>query len=137
MSTPPVPHLLDQADEHIRAGRLGPAEACAEAALRADPRNARGHFVMGVLRAETGRLEDAVESYHRSLTAEPRNFHGYVNVGAVLQRLGRFEQAASAFAQAVALRQDPQVLNALGWVLAKANRPADSEDPRAIIKEVP
>lgn len=126
MSTPPVPVLLDQADAHIREGRLGPAEACAEAALRLEPRNPRANFVMAVLQAETGRLEDSVESYHRSLQAEPRNVHGYANVGTVLRRLGRFDQAASAFAQAAALRQDPAVLDSLGYVLAKANRVADS-----------
>jgi len=126
MSTPTVPLLLDQADAHIRAGRLGPAEACAEAALRLEPTNARGHYVLAVLQAETGRLEEAVESYHRSLRAEPRNFHGYANVGLVLQRLGRFEEAASALAQAAALRQDPSVLNALGFVLARAHRVGDS-----------
>lgn len=122
MSTPPAEVLLDQADAHIRAGRLGPAEACAEAALRAEPANARAHYVMGVLEATTGRLEDAIESFHRSLRSEPRNVHGYTYVAGVLQQLGRFEQAASALAQAAALRQDPGVYNALGYALARSNR---------------
>ena len=122
MSTPPVGVLLDQADEHIRAGRFGPAEACAEAALRTEPGNARAHYVLAVLQSQTGRLDAAIESYHRSLRAEPRNFQAYVNVGAVLQHVGRFEEAASALAQAAALRQDPGVLYALGFALAKARR---------------
>ena len=126
MSTPPTTVLLDQADEHIRAGRLGPAEACAEAALRAEPASARGHYVMAVLQASTGRLGEAVESFHRSLRSDPRNFHGYTNAAGVLQRLGRFEEAANALAQAAALRQDPGVYASLGYALAKVNRVGDS-----------
>lgn len=126
MSATAANTLLDQADEHIRAGRLQEAEACAVSALRADAGSARAHFVLAVLQGEAGRWEAAVQSYDRSLQAFPRNFDALANVGAIHQRLGRHEHAIAAFRDALAIRPDPVVCNALGYALAKAGKLEES-----------
>ena len=126
MSATAANTLLDQADAHIREGRLAEAEACATSALRADSANARAHFVLAVLQAESGRLEAAVQSYDRSLQAFPRNFDALANVGALHQRMGHHAHAVAAFRDALALRPEPVVANALGYALAKAGRLEES-----------
>ena len=64
-------NLLAAALQHHKGGQIAEAERCYRRALKAQPRNAAAHHMLGILLAQTGRAAPAVESISRAVDIEP------------------------------------------------------------------
>ena len=58
---------------HVRAGRLGDAQAAFERVLDRDPRDAYAHLQLGAIASQGGRREMAIEELERALELAPRD----------------------------------------------------------------
>lgn len=112
---------------HHRAGRLAEAKSIYEAALAADPGNAEGLHLMGVLTLQSGSPQEALAFLDRAVAADGSvaKYHG--NRAAALAALGRKDDAVAAMEAAVACDPaDALQRENLANAYAEAGRTADA-----------
>ncbi len=97
---------VERAVEHHKAGRLDDAAMEYEAALMADPDNARASHYLGVLKLQAGRTAQAVDLLARAAAAQPDVAEVRNNYGVSLREQGRNGEAATEFTAALAIRPD-------------------------------
>jgi tetratricopeptide (TPR) repeat protein len=96
--------------------------------LRAEPRNAEGHFHLAISQQALGRLEDATRALRAALTLAPVVARYHAALGALLQQRGMLQQAASELRRASELDPtDPHTQVALASALAGLDDPAAGE----------
>lgn len=78
---------------HHQAGRLKEAEDAYCAALAAAPNEAKGLYLLGVLRMAGGRLDEALDLLQRAVAAAPDDTDARFNLGNALYRAGQLEAA--------------------------------------------
>jgi tetratricopeptide (TPR) repeat protein len=83
-------------------------------AVRADPRCAAPHAVLGMALLELGRSKEALESYDRALALDPDNSELLNNRSNALLQQGRVEEAIEGYDRALARKPD--------YVAAHVNR---------------
>lgn len=95
----------------------------AERAVRAAPREAALHDVLGTRYLAAGRLADAVRAFQQALTLEPSSPEATNNLGVALLQGGRATEAVPYLRRAAAVRQgDPRVYFNLGNALRDSGR---------------
>jgi Flp pilus assembly protein TadD len=106
---------LEQAVEHIRAGRLNEAETLLLTVNRDSPGAERADFLLGSVQFSTGRLEAALQSFERYTTAQPSDGAGWRMLGAVYAARGDHRSAGKALQSACDLApKDPDACYYLG-----------------------
>jgi Flp pilus assembly protein TadD len=117
---PDIAQLLAQAWEQQRARNLDEAARLCEQALTADPENADGHHLLGVLACQLGHADVAHHHLGRALGQRPRDAALHGLIGTVCRTLGRPAEARASLEAALRLDPDSAAAhNDLGIVLAE------------------
>jgi tetratricopeptide (TPR) repeat protein len=106
-----LPALFGLATVRCQQGRLEDGIEIARRLVKAEPKYAAAHNLIGLAQQRLGRHEVALNQFDRAVAADPKFADGWINRGNVLQGLGRFPQAIESFGRAVAL--DPHSTSAL------------------------
>jgi serine/threonine-protein kinase len=109
-------------------GRYVDAEAAGREAVKLDPRNAEGHFRLGLALMSQDRFADAAEAFRASNTLMPFPTTAF-NLGSCLSRLKRWPEAEAGFRQAIQL--DPKYALAhreLGSLLLERGDPGGAAE---------
>lgn len=128
-AAPPIEELLAQGESLVHARRFGEAEACANAVLARQPRNARGHYILALCALFQQRPQAAAESLERALKQERTNAQYHFVLGMALAALGRHGDAVVSYRRALQFR--PQFFEALanmGSALEAARRFEEARD---------
>ncbi|HEY3175766.1 MAG TPA: tetratricopeptide repeat protein [Candidatus Polarisedimenticolia bacterium] len=100
--------IMEEADQDLMAGRLGPAERKFGRVAASDPADARAAFGLGLALSRQGRHREALASIERAALLEPGNTdHAYVRAH-TLALLGRREDAVAAFESILKVDPDRQ-----------------------------
>ena len=107
---------------HARAatGDVAGAIADAEAAIALNPRDARSHNELGILRVDSRNTDAAIAAFRRATELDPRYARAWNNLGSALRDAGRLAEAEAAYARAA--DADPR------YVVAWVNRGAALRD---------
>jgi tetratricopeptide (TPR) repeat protein len=89
--------LIQQALDHVRAGRTREAARCLTARGGIALADAFGCNLLGMVHAGDGRLEQALDAFNRALRLAPGAPDVHLNRALTLQRLGRMEAAIAAY----------------------------------------
>ena len=115
--------LLERAIAHMHQSQWTEASKLLEAALQADPTEARALRLLGTTRFMSDRPHEAVELMKSSVAIDPHSSSTHQNLGTVYLALGRTAEALDSFQSAV--RLDPESTDAhfnLGVAHQQANR---------------
>jgi len=104
MISPSQNRLLNQADLHVRAGRVKRATAIYQQVLRQDPACTEALFALAILLHDAGEFEAAARRLRELLKYRPELAEVHFNLGTILNSLGRRDEAIAAFTQAVELQ---------------------------------
>jgi protein O-GlcNAc transferase len=118
---------LEAAIQHHQRGDFGEAERLYRAVLRAEPRHADAHHLLGFLFLQRGEPRAAVAAIRRSLEIEPQQPSGWLNLGLAWQQAGQHQEALDCLERALVIAPDyPEALNNRGDVLIELGRPAEA-----------
>ena len=123
-----VQHLIEQALQAHRAGRLEEAETLYKQALVEQPRHPDALHLAGVVALQTGAAEQAIGLIRRAIEVQPKNpaFHG--NLAQACLALQRVADARVAFRRAAALDpREPQFAVGAANCLAMQGSVAEAE----------
>ncbi|MEZ6034486.1 MAG: tetratricopeptide repeat protein [Planctomycetaceae bacterium] len=116
--------LLDQADLHLRAGRVKRAKALYQQILRQDQKCSEALFAIALLLYDAGELEAAAERLRQLLNLRPELAEAHFNLGTILNALGQLESASEAFTRAIELQPSfADAHNNLGIVYREQGHP--------------
>jgi tetratricopeptide (TPR) repeat protein len=119
--------LLDRAIAYMHQSQWIEASNLLEAALKADPTEARALRLLGTARFMSDRPHEAVKLMKRSVAIDPHSSSTHQNLGTVFLALGRTAEALESFQNAV--RLDPESTDAhfnLGVAHQQAKRFAEA-----------
>jgi DNA-binding response OmpR family regulator len=91
--------------EKLAAGDVAAAMQLAEKAVKADPFDARSHFVLGNTLQRAGRIYEAISEYERVVELAPNQFNALKNLAALYERQGFKAKAVEMWTRA--LEQSP------------------------------
>ncbi len=97
---------LREATEHFQAGRLHQAEVLCRRLLQADPINAEGWHLLGMLGQRAGQYQAAAELVRRAIALAPHNAGFWNNLASIYHDADDFDQAGECLRQALRLRPD-------------------------------
>jgi tetratricopeptide (TPR) repeat protein len=122
-----VPSLLAQAQKALEARDLEQAKSYLHQALRADPKSAEAHLMLGAAEFQGGETDRAIESYRRGLELRPASFSGHYNLALAYLRKRDRAGGLRELRRAVALdaRHADAVYN-LGLVLLDSGQPEEA-----------
>jgi tetratricopeptide (TPR) repeat protein len=116
-------HILEEALNHHRAGRLAEAEAIYRQILALDARHPDGLHLLAMVEQQRGRNEIAVEMIRRAIAGKPNEAAYHSNLGTILQAQGKLDEAAACFERALVLKPDwAEVHSNLGNVFQTQGR---------------
>lgn len=119
--------MLGAAARHLRAGRLGQAQADARKVLAARPDHAEALHVLAVATARSAGPQAGIPLFERAIAIDKDNPAVHANLGAALQGAGRVREAAAAFRRAIELQPDfAQAHFNLGAALQALGRPDEA-----------
>lgn len=114
---------LDYAEARRAAGDLEGAQAAAASVVEGDPKNARGHFVLGRILLRRNENEKAAQQLELAVAGDPTFEHGYLLGVAYLKRKAP-DRAAAIFAEMLAGFGDtPAIHMDFGRAYAEAGYP--------------
>jgi tetratricopeptide (TPR) repeat protein len=114
---------LREAHARSEEGRLAEAAQLYEAALRLDPRHARAHYNLGLVRLRSGRIDAAVGYFAAAIEEQPDFAEAHNAAGIALRMLGRHEEAIAHYQKALAVKPDyAEAENNLGTALRTLER---------------
>jgi len=114
---------LNQAADHLRAGRLAEAEVLFRQVLAQKPKHADALHLLGVTASKASRSTEAVELIRRAIAVDPRQSVFHNNLGLGLLTVGQIEEAIAEFRAAISLRPDSlDTYNHLGNALCELGR---------------
>jgi|RhiMethySRZTD1v2_1073278.scaffolds.fasta_scaffold38162_4 tetratricopeptide (TPR) repeat protein len=110
--------LFGLATIHCQQGRLDEGIELARRAVKAEPKFAAAHNLIGVAQQRLGRAELALNQFDRAIAAEANFVEAWINRGNVLAALARRSHAIESFSRAIALQpENVLALNARGTAL--------------------
>ena len=80
--------------------RWGEAEIASLQKVQSEPRNADGHYLLGVSQYFQGRLKGAIASLRAALELDPRHTDAAICLSVLLNDIGRYDDARGVFEQA-------------------------------------
>jgi len=124
-----VGNLLQTAQAHFAAGRLGEAEICCRQALGIGPRNPSVLYLTAMIVGEAGRPAEAVALLDQVIALAPNAAEAHGNRGIALMSLRRLDEAERALRRAIEL--DPR--RAEPWY-ALGNLKIAQKQPEAVFQ---
>ncbi len=97
------------AKDWIIRRRLDPAQRVLEAALRADPEDARAHYLLGLIWDGRRQFRKALAEVERSLELAPDNLRLRMEYARILVRADRLEEAEREYRRVLAEAEDPEM----------------------------
>jgi tetratricopeptide (TPR) repeat protein len=85
--------VLDQARRALESREPEAAERLLAQALEADPGNAEAHYLLGVVRTESGRFDEARRSFERSIQIHSGLIPAHVGLAEAFRRQGQLPEA--------------------------------------------
>lgn len=125
--TSPAGSHLAKAQKALKAGDLRQAKTHLQLALRADPKSAEAHLMLGIVEFQSGDTAGAIQHYQRALRLEPDSFACRYNLALAYLREGKLQDGLRQLERAVVL--DPRHAGAaynLGLVLLDLGRPEEA-----------
>jgi predicted aspartyl protease len=101
------------------AGLFEEAEAGYQAALAAEPEQARGHNGVARVLCARGRFDQALEHSLQAVRLEPREAEFHHTLGNVYERLGRYDHAATALSSFINLLPKGLTDSRALWAMAE------------------
>ena len=89
------------AAEFYQAGRLDEAKAAAERSVKADPFDARAHFIYGSVLQGLGHVYQAISEYERVVELAPSMFGALKNLAVLYERQGFRSKAVEMWTRAL------------------------------------
>ncbi|HUV33239.1 MAG TPA: tetratricopeptide repeat protein, partial [Devosiaceae bacterium] len=89
-----------------RGGNLTQAEVCYRMALKANPRSADAHNLLGTVLVLGGRADEAVGHHRKAVKLQPKQANYLSNLGAALAADGEHAEALPYYRKALALKPD-------------------------------
>jgi len=83
---------------------------------------AEEHVNLGYVYEKQGKLDLAEEEYKKAIKKDKKNFIAYFNLGNVYAKKGDYERAEVYYKKAIKLKEDPDVMNNLAYVLHKQEK---------------
>ena len=96
-----VDDQLRRVGEAVRAGQLEEALQAAQAAVKADPFDARAHFTLGTTLHRAGRVYEAIDEYERVVELAPSQFNALKNLAVLYERQGFKSKAVELWMRAL------------------------------------
>ncbi len=110
-----IPHIIEIALEHHRAGRWEAAIEAYQVAIRQYPQMPELHFNLASILHSLGNLTAAEPVYRQATVLNPAFAEAYNNLGDVHKLLGNYDVAVSALEKAIRLRPEyAEAFNNLG-----------------------
>ena len=117
-------------------GRIPDAQDQFLLALQTDPDYADAHTCLGNVLLYQGRLQEAIHEYLQALRISPTDPLASRNLGnlllIILEKTGPRPALAASEAALAAQPANPNIQNALAWILATSGLPVLRDGPRAI-----
>lgn len=121
--SPAAADLLAAGQQHHQAGNLGAAEDHYRRALQADPRNADGYHLLGLIGLQTGQSELAAELIETAVALAPDEPVYHCNLATARYLCHRREEAEAAYRAALERHPDyPDAHANLGTLLKEQGR---------------
>lgn len=95
--------LMEEGRALFKAQKFAEAKAKLEAAVQADPTNAKAHYLLGWTYNQLKRFEDAEAAFQAAVKLQPRFTLAYDGLGWTYNQLGRHADAQEACQQALRL----------------------------------
>jgi cytochrome c-type biogenesis protein CcmH/NrfG len=111
-------YLYNYALALVAAQRFDEAGTQAQAAVKADPKLAEGHVLLGELLARHERLAEAVSEYQQAVKLQPDFSLAHLDLGLVLAAQGDLRSATEHLRKAAA-GKDPNVVRQAAEVLQR------------------
>lgn len=92
---------LHRAQEHLQAGKIDQAVECAEAAVRANQFEPRGHFLLASTLYKAGRFYEAISAYEKLVALVPNQFSALKNLAVLYERQGFKAKAVEMWMRAL------------------------------------
>ena len=92
---------LNRAAEALKAGQLEDAVSAAQRAVRADPLDARCHFMLATVLQKSGKLYEAISEFERVVELAPTQFHALKNLAVLYERQGFKSKAVEMWMRAM------------------------------------
>src|SRR5512140_1820370 len=129
--------LVSMACAAERADSLQESVATLEAAIRAEPRSARNHFLLGAAAFELGDETKALLHFETAATLDPAEFLASYDAGLIRQLRGEYEVARRWFLQAAqANPQDWRTRARLVQVFEALRQPEERDRQRMALLEM-
>ncbi len=120
-------HILQNAYNLHRAGRLDEAERHYREILKTEPQNYDALYLLATLYSQTGRLDDALQTISEATRIKPNAADAAHTRAALLHRLGRLEEAVAAYDHLLLLQpRIAEAYNNRGAALSSLERHADA-----------
>jgi predicted Zn-dependent protease len=110
---------FDKAMQAYTQSDMKAARSFVNQAVRAEPREARFHALLGDINARGKRNDDALSAYTRAITNNPEYFPAYLGRGLVRQRMNKLDLAATDLQKSIDLLPTATAHNALGQIEQK------------------
>jgi tetratricopeptide (TPR) repeat protein len=117
-----APYLYDYALALTMAAQHDRAYTAVEAAVRADPKLAEAHVLLGGLLARKQRLAEAVKAYGRAIELRPEMARARLELAGILAAQGNKQGAAEQLRE-VAKSTDPELARLAATALQKLGQP--------------
>ena len=101
---------LQQAQAKFKQGDVEGATAELQAAIEADPKNARAHDALGIVLGESGKLDEATIEFQKAAEIDPAFPDPHFHLGLAYLKKGRIPDATSEYQRA--LRLNPGMVEA-------------------------
>lgn len=96
-----------------------------EAAVQANPNDAKAHYDLGRMRAEKNELEAAIESFQTSIRFAPNFTKAHIGLAEAFLKMEEYGQAAVHFEKVIALdTKSADIYSNLGVALVKLRKPS-------------
>lgn len=92
---------LTEANKLLRAGQYGPAMERVDNFLAANPRDAQGRFMKGIILTEQGKAPDAIAVFQKLTEDYPELPEPYNNLAVLYAQQGQYEKAKTALEMAI------------------------------------
>ncbi len=107
--SPHVRKLLQKGIKHHRAGRRGPAKACYQRGLKADPKCPQALHLLGLLAQEARQYRESIEFIERAVDLSPNDPDALNSLAESYLGLGEHERAIHYYRRLVDLRPESAV----------------------------
>lgn len=125
---PNSPNRITQAIQHLRAGRLGEAEALCRQVMAEAPDDAQALHLLGVIACQCTRFDEALVLFERTIAIDGADAAFHNSRGSLLYQLDRLAEAEPSFRRAVELAGGhPDTHNNLGNTLRGLGRLDEAE----------